>query len=47
MAPVNISFAGPGATAPRLSDRAWVAELPITPSIDTSTSNAGKIDSTP
>ncbi len=44
---VKISFAGPGATLPRLSISGWVADSPIRPSTDTSTISAGKIASTP
>jgi len=44
---VKISFAGPGATFPRLSISGWVAELPTSPSTDTSTISAGKMASTP
>ena len=40
---LKISWAGPGATSPRLSISGWVAESPIRPSTDTSTSSAGKI----
>jgi hypothetical protein len=47
MALVKISFAGPGATAPRLSIRGCVADSPISPRIDTRTMSAGKIASTP
>ena len=43
---VKMSFAGPGATLPRLSIRGWVAESPISPSTETITISAGKIAST-
>jgi hypothetical protein len=35
-----------GASVPRLSSSAWVAEWPVSPIADTSTSSAGKMDST-
>jgi hypothetical protein len=44
---VNMSFAGPGATLPRLSIRDWVVPLPSSPRIDTRARIAGKIASTP
>ena len=43
---VKMSFAGPGATLPRLSISGWVADSPISPSTETSTISAGKIAST-
>ncbi len=44
---VRISCAGPGATSPRLSISGCVADSPISPSTETSTSRAGKIARTP
>ena len=46
MASVKISCAGPGATFSRLSISGWVAESPISPSAETSTIRAGKIERT-
>jgi hypothetical protein len=44
---VRMSFAGPGATDPRLSSRGWVAEGPITPSTETSASSIGNSERIP
>ena len=43
MAFVKMSFAGPGATCPRLSIRVCVVPVPIRPSSETSARIAGKI----
>ena len=43
---VKMSWAGPGATLPRLSISGCVADSPMRPSTETSTISAGKIDST-
>ncbi len=44
---VKISCAGPGATSSRFSMSVSVADSPIRPITDTTTSNAGKIARTP
>jgi hypothetical protein len=44
---VRISFAGPGATWLRLSSSGCVAELPISPRIETSAISAGNIERIP
>ena len=46
MALVKISWAGPGATVPRLSISGCVADSPTRPRIETRTISAGKIAST-
>src|ERR1044072_4436906 len=44
---VKISCAGPGATSWRFSSREFVTDSPSRPRTETSTSSAGKMESTP
>jgi len=46
IAPVRISFAGPGATLPTFSSSGSVADAPTRPMIETRAMSAGKIAST-
>ncbi len=44
---VRICRTGPGATPVRLSISGWMADCPIRPSTEASSTRPGKIDSTP